>query len=393
MSINKFGEETDSDGRKTRDVVGSLPYIQGIATKKYVDNLMAENVGKGNISGAGSPFFKENDSFKATQAIDMRFKKLLNLSVPSNSSDAVTKNYVDNVKSILNEDINSLSREVNEKIDNVLHNVSEPQNPQDAVSKEFVDKISSILNANIIRLSQLYFTLSSSQDENKEEIGKIKEIRRDINEIRREVNEKIDTFKREWNEKYGRLIYMIKRNDGLLTSAKAKFTGVLKKDGYQFSFYGGCDDNLQNGWCKMKYNCKVEHLTFDSPLHYTENSHRYDFYRFVNNDRYTTLIRPFFQIQVYKNQWEDFVLKTYMCNLFYEKKEDEAVDPTQDEVKKIIIFDNLSEYPQFDCNIFIEKGSRIGIQTLLPYPKAYEFLNKEKNKEYSIDFFIRTYPD
>ena len=391
MSINKFGEETDSVGRKTRDAGTLLPFIQGVATKKYVDNLMAENVGKGNISGAGSPFFKENDTFKAAHTIDMRFKKLLNLSVPSNPSDAVTKNYVDDVKTIFNESINSLSREVNEKIDDVLRNVPEPQNPQDAVSKEFVDKISSLLNTSIIRLSQLYFTLSSNQDENKEEIGKIKEIRRDINVIRQEVNEKIEAFKREWNIKYGTLLDLIRRNDGLLVSFKAEFTGVLKKDGYQFYFHW-CDV-LRNGWCKMEHYCKVEHLSFDSPLHYTKNRGKYEFHRFVNNDKYTTIIRPIFQIQVYKNQWEDFVLKTFMCNLFYEKKKDRDVDPLHVEVKNIIIFDNVGEYPQFDRNNFIEKGSRIGIQTLLPYPKAYEFLNNEKNKEYSMVFFIRTYPD
>ena len=102
--------------------------LQDAATKKYVDNLMAENVGEGNISGGGGPFFKENDNFKATYAIDMGFKKLLNPSAPSEPSDAATKKYLDNVKSILNESINSLS--------------------------------------------QLYNTLSSTQDENKEEIKK-----------------------------------------------------------------------------------------------------------------------------------------------------------------------------------------------------------------------------
>ena len=67
-------------------------------------------MGKGKISGGGSPFFKENDNFKATYAIDMGFKKLLNLSSPSEPSDAATKKYVDNIKSILNESINSLSQ-------------------------------------------------------------------------------------------------------------------------------------------------------------------------------------------------------------------------------------------------------------------------------------------
>ena len=63
----------------------SLPEnLQDAATKNYVDNLIAENVGEGNISGGGSPFFKENSNYQASYAINMGFKKLLNLSTPSN---------------------------------------------------------------------------------------------------------------------------------------------------------------------------------------------------------------------------------------------------------------------------------------------------------------------
>ena len=180
--------------------------FQDAATNKHVGNLIAENVGEGNISGGGSPFFKENDNFKATYAIDMGFKKLLNLSAPSEPSDAATKKYVDNIKSILNESINSLSQlyntlsktqeeinekinetqeeinekinetqeEINEKSDNALCDAPDPVNPQDVATKEYADKISSLLNANIAKLTQLYVILSSTQGENKEEIKKKK---------------------------------------------------------------------------------------------------------------------------------------------------------------------------------------------------------------------------
>ena len=57
-------------------------------TKKYVDDLIADNVGD-------SPFFKENGNFQATHAINMAFKKLLNLSTPSEPYEAATKEYVD----------------------------------------------------------------------------------------------------------------------------------------------------------------------------------------------------------------------------------------------------------------------------------------------------------
>ena len=69
--------------------------LQDAATKKYVDNLIAENVGEGNISGGGSPFFKENDNFKATNTINMAYNKLLNLHKPIEPYDAATKDYVD----------------------------------------------------------------------------------------------------------------------------------------------------------------------------------------------------------------------------------------------------------------------------------------------------------
>ena len=67
-------------------------------TKKYVDNLIADNVGVGNTDGGGSPFFKENGNYQATHFINMALKKLLNLSTPSEPYEAATKEYVDIVK-------------------------------------------------------------------------------------------------------------------------------------------------------------------------------------------------------------------------------------------------------------------------------------------------------
>ena len=67
------------------------------ATKKYVDDLIADNVSVGNMNGGGSPFFKENGNYQASHTINMAFKKLLNLPQPSQLTDAATKKYVDNV--------------------------------------------------------------------------------------------------------------------------------------------------------------------------------------------------------------------------------------------------------------------------------------------------------
>ena len=60
-------------------------------TKKYVDDLIADNMGVGNIDGGGSPFFKENGNYQATHSINMGFKKLVNLSTPSEPYEAAIK--------------------------------------------------------------------------------------------------------------------------------------------------------------------------------------------------------------------------------------------------------------------------------------------------------------
>ena len=56
-----------TDPKKTSDAV----------TKKYVDDLIADNMGNIN-GGGGSPFFKENGNYQTTHAINMVFKKWLN---------------------------------------------------------------------------------------------------------------------------------------------------------------------------------------------------------------------------------------------------------------------------------------------------------------------------
>ena len=66
-------------------------------TKKYVDDLIPDNVGVGNMNGGGSPFFKENGNYQASHAINMAFKKMLNLSTPSEPFEAATNEYVHNV--------------------------------------------------------------------------------------------------------------------------------------------------------------------------------------------------------------------------------------------------------------------------------------------------------
>ena len=78
-------------------------------TKKYVDDLIEDNMGEGNMNGGGSPFFKENGNYQATHMINMGFKKLLNLPTPSEPYEAVRKIYVDDSIFKVEENINNSS--------------------------------------------------------------------------------------------------------------------------------------------------------------------------------------------------------------------------------------------------------------------------------------------
>ena len=82
-----------------------------------------------------------------------------------------------------------------------------------------------------------------------------------------------------------------------------------------------------------------------------------------------------------------------MCNLFYDKIDGKKPDPLKDEVKKIIIYNNLAEHHQLDRRVFIHKYDEIGIKTVLRYPKAYEIFKNGNNNEYLVGLAltIRSY--
>ena len=86
------------------------------ATKKYVDDLIADNVGVGNMNGGGSPFFKENGNYQASHANNMAFKKLLNLSTPSEPFEATIKEYVDTYFDETKEKIKNYKEETKKEV-------------------------------------------------------------------------------------------------------------------------------------------------------------------------------------------------------------------------------------------------------------------------------------
>ena len=74
---------------------------------------------------------------------------------------------------------------------NTLYNVSDP-----VATKEYTDNVNSFLNKSLIRLTQLYITLSRTQEKNKENINKTQEeinkTQEEIIKTQKEINERID---------------------------------------------------------------------------------------------------------------------------------------------------------------------------------------------------------
>ena len=89
--------------------------VSDAVTKKYVDDLKADNVGVGNFDGGGSPFFKENGNYQATHTINMGFKKLLNLSTPSELYEAATKEYVDDKDAGIKKEVDEVKKAIYER--------------------------------------------------------------------------------------------------------------------------------------------------------------------------------------------------------------------------------------------------------------------------------------
>ena len=165
------------------------------------------------------------------------------------------------------------------------------------------------------------------------------------------------------------------------------YTGVLEKDRYQFSFHSirGIDKREIMAYHQgkiLRAKLKTSH-DYSNNLSWWKREH----------DKYDVIISPFLQIGVRKvgGYGEITVVKTYMCNIFYDKFYGEKPDPLKDEVKKIIIYDAGAEHNQLDHTVLLGKGDDIGVKTVLPYPKAYEIFKNDENNEYTVDMDIMWY--
>ena len=368
-----------------------------------MDNLIAENVGKGNISDGGSQFFKENDNFKATHTIDMRFKKMLNLLAPSEPSDAATKKYADNIKSILNESINSLlqlyntldktqeenkekisktqeeisktqeeisktqeeinktQQEINEKIDNALCDVPDPVNPQDVATKEYADKINSLLNASITKLSQLYITLSRTVEEYKEKINKNQE----------EINKKIDdaAVRHLSDNDYLTRIRLNERNIESVANlnfimVNASYKGLLNSDDYQFSFSGNIINEGKSIGFLMPHSGNIVSMVLETPFDFSKQQN------FDNNLEYEAITSALLEIVIQRKiPKRETVSTTFNFELHYDKTR-------RDELKRVVVYDFGYE-PRIGYFGNFKRSDVLNIKTRITEPKIYIFLKDD----------------
>ena len=87
-------------------------------TRKFVQDVI-RNVEKKVLEiSEERPFLKENGNYQASTSINMGFNRLFNLQKPTESYDAVTKDYVDYVEKEIEE---KLVKEIKEKLDKKTH--------------------------------------------------------------------------------------------------------------------------------------------------------------------------------------------------------------------------------------------------------------------------------
>ena len=179
-------------------------------------------------------------------------------------------------------------------------------------------------------MTQLYITLSSTQDENKEEIKKTEE---EIKKTQEEINGKINETQEDFNRRFDDIVELFKNGGGVIVMVRAQYQGVLKKDEYQFSFNQSPRNDGRDEWYLMPYYGRIEDIVLKTP---------YDYKYWLDKLRYgeyDTIIRPFLQIEVKKRSGGTRIVKThlvkaYFCNLFYDKIDGKKPDPLKDEVKK-----------------------------------------------------------
>ena len=104
---------------------------------------------------------------------------------------------------------------------------------------------------------------------------------------------------------------------------------------------------------------------------------------------YDVVVTSFLKIEA-KTTWGEKLVKSYFCNLYYDKIRGKKPDPLKDKVRKLVMYDVSYEYHEIKTDIWLNMDDVINIRTDLAYPKAYEIF--KDNDIYIVTFLIELYP-
>ena len=255
---------------------------------------------------------------------------------------------------------------------NTLTNVSNPENPKDVATKEYSDYIKSILNKNIVRLTQLYIILSQTQEENKEKFNKTQE---EINKTQEEINKTQEEIYEKINEKSN------------LIMVNASYKGRLNSGDYQFSFLGNIINKDKNIGFLMPYPGRIKSLILETPFDFSKIT------KFDRNNDYEPFIEPLLEVAIQEKvpKEKEIRVRTFTCEIHYERTPGREVDLLNAKLKRIIVYDFKYEDDfKYETTPIIKRSDVLNIKTKITGPKIHKFLKDDDM--YHFTFLIELYP-
>ena len=111
---------------------------------------------------------------------------------------------------------------------------------------------------------------------------------------------------------------------------QANYQGRLKEGKYQFNFLGNIKNNDENMGFLMPNSGRIKKIILKTPYDHGK-------YPFMAGG-YDVVITSFLKIEV-KTAWREKIVKSYFCNLYYDKIRGKKPDPLKDKVRKLVMYD------------------------------------------------------
>ena len=152
-----------------------------------------------------------------------------------------------------------------------------------------------------------------------------------------------------------------------LIVVNARYQRRLNFGKYQFSFLGNIKNDDKNIGFLMPHSGQLKKIILKTPFDFNRLTHSY------RHSDYVVIPMPLLKIVVKKKiTGKESKVKSYTCELHYNKIPEGEVDPLKDELKRVIVYDYDYDSDEIR-NTSITGGDTINIITDLTNPKVYEF--------------------